>query len=427
MLEIVKKHIEQLRLLDPNKPVLVALSGGRDSVALLSVLRNLSYEVIALHCNFRLRNQESDRDELFVRQLCNHLDVPLTIRHFDTVSYSRTKGISVEMAARELRYQWFENMRLRLKAQAVAVAHHQDDQAETLLLNITRGTGLRGMCGMKSKNGYIVRPLLCVGRQQIEQYISDNHLQYVDDSTNKDTAYKRNNIRHNIIPQLQTINPNIIQTLNQETVIFQNTCLLLDYFVKQQKELICTNTDNCLTINLDKLKLHPMAQELLYEFIRDYGFNGSQAQLIFSNLDSQSGKRYFSADYQLIKDRNEIIVYLKDKQIIEPQLEIKQRPKAVKEKFPSAKADTAFFDSKVLSRNLTLRHWQEGDTFHPLGMNGSRKLSDFFTDMKVSLKRKHELWLLMSGDDIAWIVGERIDNRFKVTKQTTEVVEITIK
>lgn len=427
MLEIVKKHIEQLRLLDPNKPVLVALSGGRDSVALLSVLRNLNYEVIALHCNFHLRNQESDRDELFVRQLCNHLDVPLTIRHFDTISYSRTKGISVEMAARELRYQWFENMRLRLKAQAVAVAHHQDDQAETLLLNITRGTGLRGMCGMKSKNGYIVRPLLCVGRQQIEQYISDNHLQYVDDFTNKDTAYKRNNIRHNIIPLLQTVNPNIIQTLNQEAVIFQNTCLLLDYFVKQQKELICTNTDNCLTINLDKLKLHPMAQELLYEFIRDYGFNGSQTQLIFSNLDSQSGKRYFSADYQLIKDRNEIIVYLKDKQIIEPQLEIKQRPKAVKEKFPSAKADTAFFDSKILSRNLTLRHWQEGDTFHPLGMNGSRKLSDFFTDMKVSLKRKHELWLLMSGDDIAWIVGERIDNRFKVTKQTTEVVEITIK
>ena len=223
MRDIVERYIVSNDLFDINKPIGVALSGGRDSVALLYVMREINCECVALHCNFRLRGKESDRDETFVKQLCQKLNVNLVVRHFNTEVYAQEKGISIEMAARELRYQWFEQQRSKLKLQAIAVAHHKDDQAETVLLNLIRGTGLKGLGAMKNRNGNIVRPLLCVGRKDIENYLKENNINYVDDSTNQQTIYKRNKIRLDIMPLLAQLNHNIIDNLCHEADIFSRT------------------------------------------------------------------------------------------------------------------------------------------------------------------------------------------------------------
>jgi len=426
MLDKVKQYIRDNSLIADDKLLLVAVSGGRDSVALLSILNNLHYELNVLHCNFRLRSGESDRDEYFVRQLCERFNIPLIVRHFDTIAYSKCNGISVEMAARELRYEWFERMRQKLRAQGIAVAHHEDDQAETMLLNLNRGTGLRGLCGMRAKNGYVVRPLLCINRCEIENYLTEQGLTYVDDSTNDETIYKRNKIRHDILPTLKVVNSNITETLCREADNFQRTTDLYDYFIQQERERICKVENGDIEIDIKLLQQHPLPKQLLYELIRDYGFNWEQCCMIFDNLDAQSGKRFLSADYVLIKDRDTLLLYRPTSTTTEPMINVVQRERQDVEHFPPTQASHALFDAKILDQPLTLRHWQHGDMFYPLGMNESKKLSDYFTNRKISLKRKHELWLLMSGDDIAWIVGERIDNRYKVKKKTKHIAEIKI-
>ena len=427
MVELVKQYISDNQLISENKPVLVALSGGRDSIALLDILCQIGCECVVLHCNFHLRGQESLRDEEFVRQLCEEKNVNLIIRHFDTKAYSEEHGISIEMAARELRYAWFETMCKKLKAQAIAVAHHKDDQAETILLNLIRGTGMRGLVGMKSRNGNIIRPLLCLTREQIDAYIADRHLQYVDDSTNSETLYKRNKIRHDIIPILQQINPSVVNTLCNNAEAINSEQNLLHAYVEQERERLSKTQKDTIEIDIQQLASHPMPCELLFELIRDYGFNWEQCRIIANNLEGQSGKRFIAAEYELIKDRDTLFIYKKDTEDRKPEIEISKRQRKDNEHFPSAKAKKAFFDAKILDQPLTLRHWQYGDSFYPLGMTQSKKLSDFFVDQKISLQRKSRLWLLLSGEDIVWIIGERIDNRYKVRHSTKEVVEISIR
>ena len=426
MINTVKQYIAEHHLLSENHPVFIAVSGGRDSVALLDIMDKMRREYIVLHCNFYLRGEESYRDELFVRDLCERYNAQLIVHHFDTKQYAQEHGVSIEMAARELRYTWFDEMCLKLKIDSVAVAHHQDDQAETLMLNIIRGTGLRGLCAMKSRNGNIIRPMLCVNRQQIDKYINDNNLQYIDDSTNNETIYKRNKLRHEILPLMREMNPNILETLNRETKIFQQTNLLLDYYINKDKERYCRTDKDSIEIDIEQLRQHPLAQDLLYELIRGYGFSREQCSLICDNLDGQSGKRYISNNYELLKDRTTLFVYPRKNEDSVPQIIVERRQRQPQEHFPPTKANHAFFDVKILDRPLSLRHWQYGDTFYPLGMKQSRKLSDFFTDQKISIKRKSELWLLMSGEDIAWIIGERIDNRYKVKNNSSEIVEIIV-
>ncbi len=426
MIDKVKQFIEQNHLLVAGRSVLVAVSGGRDSVALLSILLQMQCEVVVLHCNFHIRNSEADRDEQFVRQICERSNVQLIVRHFDTMSYSKQKGISVEMAARELRYGWFEKIRQILNAQAIAVAHHRDDQAETMLLNIIRGTGLRGLCGMKCRNGNIIRPLLCVNRQEIDNYLIERDLAFVDDSTNELTIYKRNKIRHNILPELKTINSNITDTLCCEAENFERTHTLYEYFINQIRQDVCTAANESIEIDIDKIRIYPMANQLLYELIRDYGFNWEQSSLVFDNLDAQPGKRFLSADYVIVKDRDTLLLYKQTQEMQMPHIRVIQRERAEHEIFPPTQKAHALFDIKILNQPLSLRHWQYGDMFYPLGMAESKKVSDYFTDRKISVKCKHELWFLMSGNDIAWIVGERIDNRFKVKKHTTHIAEIII-
>ena len=376
MYDKVKQYIIQNSLITPNQTILVAVSGGRDSVALLSILHKFDCEIIALHCNFHIRKGESDNDQQFVKELCSKHNIPLIIRHFDTQAYSEQHGVSIEMAARELRYQWFENMRQKLGAQSIAVAHHKDDQAETVLLNLIRGTGLRGLCGMQNQNNHIIRPLLCVNRLEIEQYLEQNDLQYVDDSTNADTAYRRNKLRHDILPEIKKINPNIVETLCNEAEIFKRTANIYNYYINQEIDNICTESPDGKEIDIEKLSKHPMAQELLYEIIRDYGFNWEQCQLIYSNIYSQSGKRFLSQEYEIIIDRSKILIFHHNNSSEPPQIQIVKRDRVENERFPAANTNKAFFDIKVLDQTLSLRHWQYGDYFFPLGMKQSKKLSD---------------------------------------------------
>ncbi|MBR3565806.1 MAG: tRNA lysidine(34) synthetase TilS [Paludibacteraceae bacterium] len=426
MRDIVERYIVSNDLFDINKPIGVALSGGRDSVALLYVMREINCECVALHCNFRLRGKESDRDETFVKQLCQKLNVNLVVRHFNTEVYAQEKGISIEMAARELRYQWFEQQRSKLKLQAIAVAHHKDDQAETVLLNLIRGTGLKGLGAMKNRNGNIVRPLLCVGRKDIENYLKENNINYVDDSTNQQTIYKRNKIRLDIMPLLAQLNHNIIDNLCHEADIFSRTYRMLSQYIENDKQDISTETEQELTININQLKAKPHSKELLYYILVDYNFKAEQIGNIYESLDNQSGKRFYAGDYCLIKDRDDLIVYKTKNYLQEPKIRVLKRKRKEQEIFPSANSNVAIVDASVLDQPLSLRHWQEGDVFYPIGMKQKKKLSDFFTDQKLSLKQKHEVWLLLSGDEIVWIVGQRLDNRFKVTENTTKVAEITI-
>lgn len=394
------------RLLEAGDKVLVGLSGGADSVVLLYVLRACGYACEACHCNFHLRGEESNRDEQFVRNLCAKWNIPLYTKDFATEDYAQQQGISIEMAARDLRYAWFEELRQELGCKAIAVAHHQNDQAETLLLNLSRGTGLRGLGGMRPKNGSVIRPLLCVTRSEIEHYCQENNLDFITDSTNADTSIKRNAYR----AILQSAPETDIRHYAQAAERMQAYQSLL------QSLLLGTEIE-------DEAQL-----TLLYELLQPYGFNASQAENILAALPS-SGKRFDAPDFTAAIDHGQLSIVSRKKQEERvPTLLRAVRPRLAREHFPAATDDWALVDADKLKEPLTLRHWRNGDIFCPIS-NGPRitkKLQDFFCDRKLSLAEKEATWILCSADEIVWIVGQRLDDRFKVTDKTTRIAELQI-
>ncbi len=421
MQQRVGQYIQKHALLPTDAPVLVALSGGADSVVLLHLLVQLGYKCEAAHCNFHLRGNESDRDEQFVTQLCTSLNVPLHIQHFPTQTYAAEHHLSIEMAARELRYEWFEQLRQERNCQAIAVAHHQNDQAETLLLNLQRGTGLRGLEGMHPRNGWVIRPLLCTTRPAIEDYCTFHHLAYVTDSTNTDTIYKRNAIR----AQLAAYSMAQIEHIAETCEMMQDYEMIVNAYISQVRSNICDIQGGKCSIFIPALLQYPAAQTILYELLREYGF--TQAEQIFRALTTQSGKLFYSADYTAVIDRDRLIVM--PKKVHESQapiIRITIRNKQAEETYPSTSAYEALFDAKIVKKTLTLRHWEEGDWFVPLGMQGKKKLQDFFTDIKISRIEKDNIWLLCADEDIAWVVGYRIDNRYKINPSTQQIAHITI-
>ncbi len=421
MLQRVSQYIQRHALLTTDAPVLVALSGGADSVVLLHLLLQLGYRCEAAHCNFHLRGKESDIDEQFVTQLCTSLNVPLYIQHFQTQTYATEHHLSIEMAARELRYAWFEQLRTERNCQAIAVAHHQNDQAETLLLNLQRGTGLRGLEGMHPRNGLIIRPLLCTTRTAIEDYCTLHHLAYVTDSTNADTTYKRNAIR----AQLAEYSTAQIEHIAETCEMMQNYEMIVNAYISQVRSNICDIQGKKCSIFIPTLLQLPAAQTILYELLRKYGF--TQTKQIFRALTTQPGKLFYSADYTAVIDRDRLMIMPKKKR--EPQMSITRvaiRSKQTEEIFPDKNAYEALFDAKIAKKTLTLRHWEEGDWFVPLGMHGKKKLQDFFTDIKISRIEKDNIWLLCADEDIAWVIGYRIDNRYKIKSSTQQVAHITI-
>ena len=441
MLCKIKSYIEKYGLLTDERLVIVGFSGGMDSVSLLDILHRLGYRCVAAHCNFHLREDESNRDEAFCRKIAGQQELTFEKVDFDTSAYAAKQHVSIEMAARELRYKWLESLREKYDAQAIAVAHHRDDSNETILLNLIRGTGLRGLCGIRPKNGWIIRPLLEVGKEDIDRYVKEQSLSFVTDSSNQMDICTRNIIRLHLLPLMKEINPAIettlVRTAEQLTDVEK---IYLQTIENAKKTLLKKNEENVLTLSINDLLDFPSPQTILYELLRPYGFKRQQAAAIFQALQSEPGKQFDApdGDYQLLKDRTSLLIYKKpaaetamypieenDSDLSFLPITLSIQKIEINRSFEvETSPSTASFDYEKIDFPLYVRKWRQGDWFVPFGMKGRKKLSDYFTDSKFNLLQKQNIWLLCSGKDIIWIIGHRIDNRYKIDSHTKNALVI---
>ena len=426
MLSKVKDYIKKHKLLSLNDLYIVALSGGADSVALLLLLDEMGYKVHALHCNFHLRGEESDRDERFCEDLCLKKNIPFHRIHFDTLMYAETHKMSVEMAARELRYRYFEQLRKDIGAEAICVAHHQDDTVETVLLNLVRGTGLRGLTGIQPRNGAILRPLLCVTRTEIEAYLATKQQDYVTDSTNLETDFVRNKIRLQVVPLLRQLNPAVSENIVRTAEHLTEAQKVLDAVVDTYK--------GSNQLDLCALQQVGSAEYIVFEWLKQYGFNGSQVQQVIS---AETGSIFSSpTGYEVLKDR--------DRLLVEPTI-MAFTPIRIPEEgtyvlpddrrlnvrrsnpFVSKDSHEATLDARQVRFPLTVRRVEEGDWMIPYGMTGRKLLSDLMTDLKMSLfDRRRQLVVVDAQGAVVWAIGLRTDHRCRVTDATQEVIAIKI-
>ena len=463
----------------------VALSGGADSVSLLFVLKHLEHElgigVEAAHCNFHLRGAESVRDEEFCKQLCERLSVPLHLIHFDTQAYADLHRVSIEMAARDLRYGYFENLRRDIEAQDICVAHHRDDSVETVLLNLVRGTGLRGLRGIQPRNGNIIRPLLSLSREDIVQYLDALGESYVTDSTNLHNDVKRNKIRLDVMPLLRELNPSVSQSIFESSLRVGEALKVFDEAMKRsiadvttpprgctcpkctnQPVRKCTNqpllvqqsllhqqrctlqANHPLTISIDRLKQQPSPEYTLHEILSPRGFTSAQIDQIYGSLDSCSAGKIIASDsHELAFDRGSLLVQPRTNAadaarlmripetgtyVFTDSLKIKVAAEDCGDDYvPSRAADCVCLDASDIKFPLTLRHIEQGDRFVPFGMNGMKLVSDYLTDRKKNVfEKRQQLVLTDAQQRIVWLVGERTDNRFRITAHTQQALRLTI-
>jgi tRNA(Ile)-lysidine synthase len=438
MIEKIKKFISEQGLLesvisDSKSKIIIGLSGGADSVVLLYVLHQLGYECWAAHCNFHLRGSESDRDEQLASDVASLWNIPFFKRDFQTQNIASERGISIEMAARDLRYEWFEQLRKEQNIDIIAVAHHQDDSIETVLLNLIRGTGIKGLTGIKPKNGNIIRPLLCVSKREILQFAKKESLPYITDSSNLQDEYVRNKIRLSLIPLLQSINLSFDSTLLQTMKNLNETAKIYDEYIAEAKKKDFNPIEK--TIDISVLQTLSSPETVLFEILKDYGFGPDRIQNVATAMKSQSGKEFYSAGYLLVKDRKQFFLLPRKQKDSENGYEINKNVSEIcfplsihfifediSENFEIIKDKTiAYFDTDKLQFPLRLKRWEKGDRFVPFGINGFQKLSDYFNNHKFSNPQKKNTWLLCSGDDIIWIVGHQTDNRYRINKKTKRV------
>ena len=435
MIDTIRSFIEKESLLSTEATVIVGLSGGMDSMALLDILILLGYRCVAAHCNFHLRGEESHRDEEFVERWCKSVDVPFVSVDFDTRQYASDKKISIEMAARELRYRWFEMIRVQHRAAAIAVAHHRNDSVETVLLNLIRGTGIKGLTGISPKNNRVVRPLLCVSREEIARYMAERDIPYMTDSTNNDDLYLRNALRLHVIPLLEELNPSVKETIYRTTQQLAEAEKVYSASVRESIERVFK--DN--RINIQALRKTPSPLSVLFELLAPMGFGPSPIRDICRSMDAEPGRIFYAEPYRVIKDRDYFLIdRLSDVAatdqtfLIETRTEEIFNPLHLTFRTLSLPVDIQrdkrflYADYDRLKFPLILRKWRQGDWFIPFGMKGRKKLSDYFTDRKFNLKEKEDAWVLLSGEEIVWIVGERPDDRFRVTERTATIFHIAL-
>lgn len=431
-LDKIRNYISSNGLLEDGTKVIVGVSGGADSTALLLILLRLGYRVHAVHCNFHLRGSESDRDQQFVTDLCNRLGVELEICQYNTQQYASDHGISIEMAARELRYADFERIMHKCGASAVCIAHHRDDSVETILLNLIRGTGIKGLTGIKPRNGHIIRPLLCVSRQDIENWLNEIGQPYVTDSTNLETDYTRNKIRNQLLPLMRSINPDADNAVNDTAKHLQQTYAIYSKAIKSATDRIVTISGGITTTSIPELNKEADTGAVLFEILSPMGFNSTQIEDIVASLSSQPGARFISATHQLIKERDFLTVSPIDDSSFKP-LTINLEPDT-SSALPDGSVltvatahagtpisrlqSTATFDADLVKGPITIRPWQEGDWFIPFGMKGRKLVSDYLTDCKVSALERQKQLVATCRNDIIWVMGRRSDNRYRVTDKT---------
>lgn len=417
----VEKFIDQKSLFERRDKVLVALSGGADSVALLRVLHALGYQCECAHCNFHLRGEESNRDEAFVQQLCQKFDIPLHVTHFDTTDYAHTKRISIEMAARELRYQWFETLRQSIGASVIAVAHHRDDSVETFLLNLIRGTGINGLKGIAPKNGNVVRPLLQESRENILDYLQHLNQDYVTDSTNLLDEYMRNKIRLNLLPLMKELNPSVSESIAATAERLADAALIYN---KEREMAIQRVMKGEKVISISALLDETAPSSLLFELLHPYGFNSSQIKDIYQSLFGQSGRRFHSSQWEVLRDRDSLILHSfsgEETDHVPPTLTY-ETIDITPEFIILRDKHIACLDADKVTLPLTVRKWQVGDKFTPLGMKGKKNVSDYLTDRKFTLFQKEHQYVACQGDKIVWLIGERIDNAYRIDTDSKRAV-----
>ena len=433
MLTKFQHHIEQNFAQLKDKKLLLAVSGGVDSMVLLDLFYKLRFDICVAHCNFQLRGKESDADEILVRETCQDKYIPYFIESFDTLEFAKENKLSIQLAARKLRYDWFQEI-ISLGFDYVLTAHHLDDNVETFLINFTRGTGLEGLTGIPAQNRNIIRPLLPFSREEIENYAKENKIQWREDSSNASDKYFRNKLRHNIVPTLKELNSGFLDSFQNTLHHLQQAESLVNDASKLVFEKVVKEKGNQLEIHLKPLLEFQNYKAYLFQWLKSYGFSAWND--IYDLVNAQSGKQVFSETHVLLKDREKLILSERNSinksevfiiESIESKVNIPL--KLIFSRFSGGKnvnANCIFVDEDKIKFPLTIRKWQEGDYFYPAGMNGKKKLSKYFKDEKYSLLDKENQWLLCSEDQIIWVIGKRADQRFIATERTQQIIKIDI-
>ncbi len=440
-LQTFKRFIDKYALIDQSATVLLAVSGGKDSVLMTHLFHKLGFKIAIAHCNFNLRAQESIRDENFVKNLAEELQAPFHLANFNTNAHAELNKVSTQMAARDLRYHFFEETCAAFGYEKIATAHHQNDGMETFLLNLIRGTGLAGLHGIKVKRGNIIRPMLCFSRSEIDEIVKQNDIGFVEDSSNSSAKYVRNKIRLKIIPEMKSINPSLEATFDQNIAYFSK----LEEFVKEQianyKAEIFEESGTKIKVSIAKLRQIKNLEFVLSELLLPMGFNLTSIQDLMKSLGKESGRIFLAPDYQLNLDReflfiNPITPHNQEEEVFEYDQQTVIFNHKIFSKTETDLEDClvvkdkniCFIDADKLIYPLKIRHWRLGDKFIPLGMKGQKKLSDFFINQKLPVSEKKEVSVLVNGDGkIIWIAGLRMDDRFKITKETKNLTTFEFK
>lgn len=435
MLEKLQAHILQNFPFLENKKLLLATSGGLDSMVMAQLFSQLPYQIALAHCNFQLRGIESFEDQKFVEDFAERQSIPLFATQFDTTAFAKDYKLSTQVAARDLRYNWFYELLKKEQFDFVLTAHHADDNIETFLINLGRGTGLDGLVGIPAQNDKIIRPLLLFSREEIESYATETNLQWREDSSNASNKYLRNKIRHDLVPLFKEMNPHFIDTFqNTQTYLQQAQAMVEDAAIMVYQQVAEQNGDT-IQFDLSQLKRLTNYKSYLYHWLKEFGFTAWDD--IYDLVESQSGKQVVSTDYRLIKDRDRLLLvpmiersldeeFYIEKGVRDVKIPLKLSFSKVEERTPSLNT-TIFVDERKLVFPLVLKRWQEGDVFQPFGMNGkTKKLSKFFKDEKLSLVEKENIWILWSADTIVWVVGLRQDERFKIENNTEHILKLEI-
>jgi tRNA(Ile)-lysidine synthase len=431
-------NISKNTLFSKTDKLLVAFSGGVDSVVLSDLLYKAGYNIELAHCNFQLRGQEAKDDTIFCENFAKSINAKLHVIYFDTKTYATEYKLSIQMAARELRYNWFKTLKTEHSFDFILTAHHANDNVETVFVNLIRGTGVKGLQGIPEKQNDIIRPLLFATKEDIKEYALKNKLLFREDSSNQEIKYKRNFIRHQIIPELKKLNPALEETFSTSIQFFKQSADIVAEFAQLKFKSICKEENSQLFIDIILLLQEAQKETLLFEWLYRKNFKTSQIQQLVEVLmtNKQVGKQFSSATHQLVVDRKYIIVQALEKEPSEKVFVIKSMSDTVhlpinlhfeestNREFSKDKNEISIAYSNNLFP-LTLRKWKQGDKFKPLGLNGFKKLSDFFKDQKLSLFEKEDTWILENKEHIVWIVGHRVDDRCKITEETEKILRIT--
>ena len=433
MLIKLKNHLSKQFSFLKDKKLLLATSGGLDSMVLLDLFQKLNTKIHIAHCNFQLRGIESFEDQKFVQDYAEKNKIPYFTTTFDTENFAKDYQLSIQIAARTLRYDWFYELLESEKLDYILTAHHADDSLETFIINLSRGTGLDGLIGIPSENDKIVRPLLLFSRNEMEQYAQENKVSWREDSSNASDKYIRNKIRHHIVPLLKDLNPNFLESFKKTQTYLQDSQVMVEDATIMIYQQVAKEIQDTVHFDINKLKQLANYKSYLYQFLKEYGFFAWED--IYKLVDAPTGKLVLSDEYRLIKNRDFLILSPKKNADDETFLIEKNQKEVnfplnmiftIENTISETDSGSIFVDKDLLQYPLTLRKWQENDVFYPFGMVGKKKLSKFFKDEKMSMIDKENCWLLCSQNDIVWVINKRLDNRFKVTKNTKTIIKIAL-